>query len=175
MAALPVNNTGRYFIDYQNAVASHTMVVRCSDALSFGQIDAAVTPFLNAISQYVGVSTITSCRYSNKGEAFSNPVASSLVGVSFGSNAVTVEQNAVAMTFVGRDQQGHRARISVFGFRNAFSNFRLTVAESAGVGTAVAALNNPTGVFLAISDTEAVWYQFADIKPNDYWVRRARA
>ena len=175
MAELPINNTGRYFIDYQNAVASHTMIIRCSDTLSFGQIDAAVQPWLSAVGTFVGASTITSCRYSNKGETFSNPQASSLVGVTFGSGTVTVEQNATAMTFVGRDQLGHRARISVFGFKQGFSNYRLTTAESAAIGTAVAALNNPTGVFLAISDTEAVWYQFADIKPNDYWVRRARS
>lgn len=174
MAAIADTFSDSFFIDYTNSVASHTMLVRTELGGTLADLDTDVKAFVDALGTSVAGSLITAVRKRNAGTHISFPVASTLVGYSFGAGSVNPEQNAVALTFVGRTVEGVRARLSVFGYKGDLSAYRLTSGEFSGIGTAVAVLNGSETVFVAKDGLQARWAPYADVKANDYWVRRTR-
>jgi hypothetical protein len=55
------------------------------------------------------------------------------------------------------------------------SNYRVQGGELSGLaGTLSAILNAATNCFYAIDGTKPSWYEYIDVKPDDYWVRKAR-
>ena len=80
----------------------------------------------------------------------------------------------MALNFVGRSSTGRRARWAIFGYKNAYSEFRLTSAESADIATVVDALDASPTRFLAIDGNLPTWYPYANVKAWDYWVGEAR-
>lgn len=174
MAALPENNTDRIFVDYQNAIAQHTLVVRTIPEATFEQLGADILDFLANVGALVANSTVTRTRFSQANTNFSVPVDMNLDGYVFGSGAATLDTNPIAITFVGRSNGGRRARASIFGYTGGASAYRVTTTESAAVAEVVSTLNAQSRAFRAIDFLQPIWYSFADIKPSDYWVRRSR-
>lgn len=174
MAKLPVNNTGVRFVDYANAIATHTFAVRFIAPIDETSFTNDVEAVLLRLNDIVGASTVLGVRQRNQDSNVSFPVASGLVGYNFGTGAVDVDHNPIALTFVGRTINGVRARLSIFGYKGSTSAYRLTSAEFDGIQNAVAALNLAEDIFMAIDQEKPIWYPYADVKPNDYWVRRAR-
>ena len=172
--SLPPDNTICLFIDYQNAISAHTMLVRVVDSFGPTAYVTEVQAFLNALEDIIGASTITGVRRRNKNAHVSFPIGSTLVGTTFGDGPVTMDTNAVALSFVGRTPNGSRAKVSVFGYHGSISAYRLTPTEFGPIGTAVDALQGATDGFIAIDGARPQWYRYADIKANNYWVRRAR-
>lgn len=175
MAPLPFNGTNICFVDYQNSVGQHTMLVRFDENVQNAAVADAINDFLIAVSTLFVTSTIIATRIQVRDTNFSIPVDIGLDGTGFGSGGANPETNASACTFVGRDGGGRRARLSLFGFKAAYSNYRLLSTESADIANAVGVLNSRPGIFLSILHVQPLWYTYADIKANDYWVRRARS
>jgi len=52
-------------------------------------------------------------------------------------------------------------------------DFRITSAENLVIAAAVAALNG-AGFLCGNDDLAGVWYPYANLKYNDYWLRKVR-
>jgi hypothetical protein len=175
MAALPANNTDRYFFHYASAVHSHTLMVRTAVGVAFATVEGAVEEILTTLTGAFIALVGTGVDFQAKGTDFSVPVSSGdWASFSWGSVTANAEIDAIAFNFQGRSAGGHKCRWGVFGYKNANSAYRLTGGEAAGVEDVVAILNSTTGVFLAIDELAPNWYSYANIKPNDYWVKQAR-
>ncbi len=175
MAALPPNNTDRYFFHYENGAGNHTVVVRTALGVAEATVTGALETILTTLSAAWLSSAGTSVDFQAAGTDFSTPVSTGdWASFTWGVGTATPELDAVQFNFQGRSAGGHKCRMGIFGYQNAQSNYRLTGGEAPAVEDSVAILNSTTGVFLAIDGLAPVWYGYANIKPNDYWVGKAR-
>lgn len=88
---------------------------------------------------------------------------------------------AAYIGFVGRSTLGGKARIFQYGTNygsnirtGAFDDWRVTSAEAAVISDAVVRLNETAPALVANDDAVVVWYEYANVKYNDRWVRRMR-
>ena len=174
MAPLPYNSTDIAFVDYSNAIGQHTLQVRTDPAVTFAAIGTSIKALLNALTAEFSLSTVIATRYRNAGAGFAYSVDLGMNAFTWGSAAANPESNATALTFVGRSSGGRRTRVSIFGYKNGLSAYRLLPAESSGVTSALAILRGQPGIYLAVDNQTVIWQSYADVKANDYWVRRAR-
>lgn len=91
-----------------------------------------------------------------------------------------VQSGPVALSFVGRSTAGLRwvlyqygSIIEPGGFADA-QNYRVTSAEETGVLDIVGFLNGESGTFVANDDFPVLVKPYANVKANDYWVRKTR-
>lgn len=176
MAPLDPGNTDRLFLHYQNGVHSHTTMIRTADgadlAVVVGHWIDVVTLLTGAFFASAGLSV----DFQAAGDHFSTPVSGTdWDTATWGSGAATITGDAVGFNFQGRSPGGHKCRVGLFGYKNDVSNWRLTEAEAAAIGTAVGIIQDDTNGFYAIDGTKPTWYGYVNIKFNDYWVRKGRS
>lgn len=175
MAPLSPSNTPRVYYTYQNEVSQHTLVIRlASPDGNLADADAAVGALLSACGNLFGESTIVAVEQSSTGDNIRHPVASDRIGDVFGSGSVTKDTNPISLTFTGRSIGGHKGRLSLFGYKEAISQYRLLPSERTEIATALAALAAAEGAPAAIDGEMMIWHQYANIKPNDHWVKKSR-
>jgi hypothetical protein len=175
MAALPPNSTDRYFFHYANAVNPHTFVIRTGAGIGLSALITAVEAVLAALSPGFAASAGVGIDFQASGTNFSVPQSpGTWNSFTWGSGAADPEVDSVAANFQGRSLGGHKCRWGVFGWSAQKSNYRLTSLEDANVAAAVTVVNNTTGAFVAIDGLAPTWYEYVNIKANDYWVRQAR-
>jgi len=175
MAALPANNTDRYFFHYGTAVHNHTMAIRTATGTPETSVITAVAALVfNATSLFaecVGINADIQLA----GNTFSTPSSDTgWASMTWGSGTATVEQDSQCLNFQGRTFGGHKARLGIFGYKTTLSDYRLTESESAAIAACVVTLNFSTGVFIGIDGLPPNWYGYGNVKANDYWVRQAR-
>lgn len=176
MAPLPFNSTDIVFVDYQQGPRTHTFLVRVADLADITAIEANIADFLTAASPLLFETLILAVRGQNAGSNISFPFpTSTLVGEVYGSGTVSSESVPYNIDFVGRSTGGRRARLDLFGYKGAISDWRRTSAESTDVAAAVAVLNGSTGSFLAIDGQQPFWYPYGNVGANAYWQRQQRA
>jgi len=175
MAPLEPWNTPRVFYHYANSVGSHTLTVRLEDPDGvLADADTLVDAVLTDLSPALYATQILSVEQSASGSNLRFPAASSIVGNSYGSGSATVEGDATPLNFVGKSTGGRLVRFGVFGYAGSFSQFRLTSGENGAIAAAVAELNAAEGAGAAIDGLHAIWKEYANVKPNDHWVKEAR-
>lgn len=174
MAPIVDNITDKYFVDYQTAVRSHSFLVRAIKDSPAQTVANSIAAVLTAMAPLLTQRTITAVRLQSAGTNYSFPLSLDLVGDVYGTGTATPEQDATAATFLGRDAGGRRVKFATFGYKGAISQYRLTSSESADVSNVVAALTSGTISFVTVLGLDPSWYSYADIKVNDYWVRRIR-
>jgi hypothetical protein len=78
--------------------------------------------------------------------------------------------------FVGRDTDGVRVRVAVFGanFTTLGDDYRASASESAFVGDAIAQLTSDAQMFWTVAGNVPVWNNYADIGTNAYWRNKIR-
>jgi len=175
MAALPPNNTDRYFFHYQNAVHNHTVAIRTQDGASEAVLIAAVQAWLTALTGAYHSSAGLGADFQAAGTDFTVPSSNSgWAGITWGSGTANIESDSIALNFQGRSAGGHKVRLGFFGYKNTLSEYRITEAESSTITDVVDILQGTTGCFAAIDGLIPTWYGYANVKANDYWVGRAR-
>jgi len=94
----------------------------------------------------------------------------------YGGSAGVAYQTAQYLDFIGRSSDGRRVRAGVFGctFSEQGDNFRVTPAEQAAVGAALAVLNSDSDYFKSISSFSTVWKNYANCGQNAYWRNKVR-
>jgi len=174
MAPLSPDNTKRIYYTYNNGINDHTVVIRLAGATDIVQADALLGAVLAEIGVFFPETTITLVEESAMGSNIRIPVTSDRLGDSFGSGDATKDVDAQALTFVGKSGGGRLTRLSFFGYFGAISAYRLTGGENAAIADAVTALNTASLAGVAIDGQQVLWANYANIKPNDHWVKRAR-
>jgi len=176
MAPLSPSNTKRFYYTYANSVNPHTFVLRVPDGATTADADALVAQLLSAIGGQFSASLITSVEVSAKDSDFRFPIASARLGDTFGTGSASVESDAIAIGFVGRSTAGRRMRLFLFGWIGGLgANYRISSTEMASVGSAITALGSNPLVPLAIDGFPGTWKSYANVKPNDHWVKAGRS
>ncbi len=174
MAPLSPDNTARVYYTYSNGINEHTMVLRIGVSDDFHDADTLMENLLSAIGGKFHASTFTVVEESAAGSNIRFPVASDRLGDLFGSGAATKDTDAQAATFVGKSSGGRLARLSIFGYKDVISAYRLTAGEDAAVASAIEVLNVADTAGKAIDGLDVLWKGYIDIKPNDHWVTESR-
>lgn len=98
------------------------------------------------------------------------------------SAGVPNSYDAFSLSFVGRSAMGHKARFFVYGCSLAAEipnptgvDFRFRSSEIAAISDCVVRLNETAPSIAANDGNAVIWYEYANGKFNDYWVRQLRA
>ncbi len=175
LTPLPEDNTERWWIIYTNNGTTHRMMARtlvgltaASMSTNFQSIFAALTGTLNA-------TTIVGMEKASKGSGVRNPQTYSGT-TTFGSGTeLDTDGRARALSFVGRSAGGRKSRLFLFGVKAIpEGDYRVDTTESAGVASAVIALNLPAGSFLSIDELKPIWKAYANIGYSDHWIKEYR-
>lgn len=175
MPPSPVNGTKRTKVFYDVGGFEHQFLVRSLSGVSTADIAAAVEEWLTDLTSLFFASEVTAVQEAADGSNFFFPVTSPLIGHTWGSGANDRTGNPMQLNFVGRSNTGKRSRVGLFGYKGAFSDWRLSASESTPITDAVATLNLDNGVFIAIDESVPIWYPYADVGANDYWLKQSRA
>lgn len=177
MAALPQNNTHRFFLDYQVGGDKHTLSVRYGG--TFADYTAAmsmVSDILDELDSSMYLTTVLAARRQASGTDVSLPVAWS-GSSSYGADAMPNERRPYETRWLGRSNDGRRTSFSLYGLKTALSaGFRLTTAASAEIAAvdAILAAAALAGTWVTISGNPPEPYPYVDINFNSYWEGEAR-
>jgi hypothetical protein len=187
MADFAPNFTARYKMRYSTLGHTHTMqwrIARGAGATGLANMILKVAAFLNSLtaSRFTDWTILSATYAPEDSDVFL--AAGTPAGVAAGTAAIpaqAVSESSASMGFVGRSIAGQKARMfmygtlfSVEGIGTAGDNFRVTGAESGAAASAIAILNSSSPSIVASDGNNAVWYNYVNLKYNDYWVRKSR-
>lgn len=177
MAPLPVESTGRLFVDYSTCGEVHTAMVRFGTGGNAGDAMSMLDSFWIAIDPLMYLATIIGARVADLGLTVTYPVTWT-GAADFGSGAGSHYQTANYLDFVGRSIGGRRVRLATFGLIShadtSNSDYRHQATDSAAVAAGLAVLEASTDTPVAIDGASAVWQQYANIGVNAYWRNQIR-
>lgn len=177
MAPLPDNSTARVWVDYNDGVNDHSLMIRYSPsgATVADAMDAAIA-FLEAMDPLLYLIGITGARASAAGSTFSFPVAWT-GAATYGDDTMDPVFAPRETRFLGRDNGGRRVSWSLYGGKyETPENYRLNPLDFAAVASAISAIeaNVVADTFLTINYGDPIVYPYADVNFNSYWERQAR-
>ena len=181
MAALPPENTTRYFVDYTTGRTAHTVMFRSSGGVSDAQADGAINFVLDLLMPVCYTAwSVTGCRKALAGSTVTLPVSMPFTEGLTGELAGTLPEEAEPREhrWVGRGvSSGRTVTFSIYGILQPFTaDYRIDSGEGAipWVASTVAALNAGGGMFVTIASDPAVWYPYVSQNNNSYWETDAR-
>lgn len=175
MPALPPNNTARWFLDYNNGLNDHTMVIRSDGSAGQDEVAEAVGDFFTALDTLIAEITIVGLRVAAEGSNVTIP-ALWTGDPTYGAGALGEIERPQFLSFVGRDIDGRRTRVYVYALAALTENdYRIQAGDSAAVTNALTVLRRGgDGLFLTISGLQPFWNDYANVGLNAYWQRQAR-
>lgn len=175
MAALPVTNTARLFIEYTSAGHEHVAQIRlplgstqANAEAAYAAMAAVMAPFLHTTDRVVGA------RWAAAGSNLSFPItAASVVGTLGGT--LDTDQKPEFISWTGRGGGGRRCRFTIFSVRPnpetvGWRNDNLSSQEAA-VRSALQA--NPVNA-VDISGQTVFWNNYVNYGYNAYFQRKMR-
>lgn len=181
------NYTARVKMRYAVAGATHTMQVRAPASSAPGDLPDfvdKVIAFLNSLQAKMWSDfTILGWTYALADSDIFLPTGpdTGVFGVGDVSTTGRLQAaKALATSFVGRSSAGLRASLFLYGLTwnvisfATVSDFRIFNSEDSDVSAATGILNETAPPFVANDNNEASWYNYANLKYNDYWTRRLR-
>jgi hypothetical protein len=185
MADFAPNYTARYRLHYTVTGKSHTMTWRVASSVTDPTGVASKMELFLADLQEDLYSDFT-CVSADFALADTDiflpaPVPASPAGTASPGDAKETDK-ALSLGFVGRSAAGGKARFFLYGtifgniIRSAPANdWKVVTAEDpAGVGAGIVRLNETSPALVANDDHIVTWYEYANLKYNDRWVRRQR-
>lgn len=173
MAALPPDNTKRFFLTYNVNGRNHTMMVRADGTVGDGSASEEIGAFIEAMEPKLYSTTFVKFEHSAEGSSVRLPSVWS-GPTEWGSGASTPNAPS-AWSFTGKDIAGHKFTLQLFGRSSApTDDWRLSVADDSSIGAAVAALETEEAIFLTINNATPIFNQYANQSMNAYWQRKAR-
>lgn len=184
MADFAPNFTARFRVKYSSLGKSHSMIWRVASSVTDPTgISAKVGLFLDDMAPVLfNDFTVVSADFAAADSDIFLPAPTP----AFGGGDVNVTGSvptdaAVSLSFVGRSTLGNKARMFLYGtsFRDAVTttvgrDWRVTSAENAAVSAAIVRINETAPAIVGNDDAVATFYEYANIKYNDRWVRRMR-
>jgi hypothetical protein len=175
MAPLPQSNTMRWWAVYTANSTQHRLMIRTAPGVTAAQMNTIFTSLFNNLTSALNTINVQNLEFADLGSNVRNTAA--WTGpASFGSGTeVDTDGRARSFSFVGRSQDGRKARVFVFGVK-PFSegDYRVDTSEAVAVANTVTFLNGASGVFLSISGAQPTWKGYANIGFNDHWIKQYR-
>lgn len=177
VTALNPSNTERWFYDYTVGGNQHSLMMRVSDPKSASEAGEMLDLFLTAIAGGLATITTVGLRVALAGSNITNNEGTVGLSATYGTGTQAGIDAPLQVTFTGRSNDGHKARVGMFGWSGqSDESWRMTVLEDADVSAGVTFLQAITssGFFVSISGEPVVWHPYANIGYNDHWVKEAR-
>lgn len=179
------NFTFRYRVRYSVGGRQHTMQVRgvpATTALQAPLFATSVADFLDALQPARWSDfTILNAAYALADSDVFLPTTAPVILAGAGSPATrTPSDNALALSFPCRSSAGLRGILFLYGCSydpsttSVANDFRITSAEDSDISDAIAALTAAVPTLVCNDGSTANWYPYANLKANDYWVRKTR-
>lgn len=175
LAPLLPNNTARYFLDYSVASTSHTLGMRVDPEVTDADAISVLDSFMDVVGAFCYPITVEGLRFQQAGALVSYDVAwTGSAGWGTGTSVPAVA--AQYYDFVGRDTEGRRVRVAVFGAGLVTSggDYRIVDSEAGWVSDALAALTQDAQMFWTIGGEIPVWKQYINCGVNAYWRNKQR-
>lgn len=180
------NFTGRVLCRYSTAGRTHTMLhrfARGGDATAAAGMATKVVAFLNAIKtkRYNDWSVLSWSYCVSDSDVFLP-----LTGItapdagSGGDPDPAVKANGTrAISWIGRSLDGQKHKFFLYGYAVATEggtgvDFKVTAAEDSIIAAGYTALSELSPFHRASDGIQVSWYNYVNVKHNDYWVRRVR-
>jgi hypothetical protein len=175
MPPLPANSTDRYFLDYTVAGFQHTLAMRTDPAIAEADALATLNAFMDVVGPFCYPITVDGARFQATGENVSVDVVWT-GAAGWGTGTPIPANTAQFYDFVGRDAQGHRVRVFVYGAGLVTSggDYRITDSEAGWVSDAYAALVSDNDAWLSIGGLNPVWKTYVNCGPSAYWRNKVR-
>jgi hypothetical protein len=178
------NFTARLRVRYRAALAVHTQTWRYPGVGDGPELNSALTAvgnFYTALgSNMFDDWVVLGCTFATRGSDVFLPTFGIVVAGGVSIPAGNPGIKACAMSAVGRTNAGLRAVVYQYGWGSSISmssegnDFRILPGEDTNWDNAYAALVS-AGSILCGNDGNAInWYPYANLKANDYWVRKVR-
>lgn len=175
MAALPPESTERWFLDYTVSGVEHTWMCRTATGKSASEASSYFTDVLDLFEGALFEWTVTGLRKSAIGSNVSLPQTWGGDTTYGTGTAVSTIQRAHAFSFTGRDEEGHKIRMFLYGVNAPTEgDYRFDTSESAGVDAVVDYLNSVVGGFITIAGNAAVWNAYANSVIPIFWQKKLR-
>jgi hypothetical protein len=177
MAALSLSNTGRLFVDYNDGLNDHTLMLRWVDDFSSVNtaMSVAAAVFSNLATMLYTV-TILGARFADEGTNVTNPITWT-GDATYGTGTMPGANSPRQVMFEGRDSTGRRWKLSVFGCNFATPNdFRLAQEDETEIGDVLAdlAIAFSTGQISSINKRTVDLKQYASVNFNNHFEVVAR-
>lgn len=185
MSDFAPNWTPRYRVRYSTRGGTHTMqfrIARAADPGDFSGMAGKVGSFLEALESLLFTDwTVLSATGALQDSDIFLPAP---VPTGFTPAASTTGESLATKAwetgFIGRSSNGGRGAFFIYGLRqNPITvtppqDFRIFTSENSVFEDAVTALDELSPAFAANDGFAVNWYQYVNVKYNDYWVRRLR-
>ena len=175
--ALPASNTARYYYDYSVYGEQHVLIVRVGPEVSPSDVSLGLDGFLTEFAAGSVLITTVGLRFSEAGSNVTNPVDATGLSSTYGAGSGDPINKPLQATFTGRDGEGHKNRIGMFGWEaQTDTQWRYTTSDSSIVLNCVAALEGlgALGIFLTINGQRPLWHPYMNVGYNDHWVKQER-
>lgn len=177
VTALPPSSTERWYYDYSANGVQHTLIMRVATPQEAIDAATAIHTFLTAIEGNLSEIATIALRVAVGGSNITNLRPTDGLSATYGSTPGTAINVPLQVTFTGKSQDGHKARVGIFGWlAQNDASWRILSGEDADVSAGVTALGDLTaaGFFVSISGAAVVWNEYANIGYNDHWVKERR-
>jgi len=176
MAALPVNNTRRIWLDYSDGINTHSMMWRLHTAGTDAGALTGLHNFLTALAPELYELSIMGARASNVGSNVSFPLAWT-GSATYGTGAMPLLSSPRELRYEGRSISGRRVHTSVFGYSgDTPGNYRIGITPSDTFDDALVVLiaQAALGNYRTIDATSPNMKNYVNIQNNSYWETAAR-
>lgn len=173
MAALPPSNTPRYFMTYNVNGRNHTMGMRADSTVDDAAASTAMGGLLDALEPLLYSSTFVKFEKSAEGSNVRVPAV--WTGPTEWGTGTSTPNAPSAFSFTGKDIEGHKFAVQVFG-RNQAPNddWRVPAVDDSAISDALEQLNDSTFTWLTINNMSPILNAYANQSMNAYWQRNAR-
>jgi hypothetical protein len=186
MPAFAPNWTGRLKVSYFAAQAIHSQTWRyAGPATGSGVSDltTVIQSFYDALTPVMWDDfIINSVTVADVDSSIFLPIANpfTVSGDVVTAGTFEPDNKAEATVFVGRSTGGHPWKMTQYGVAYdslevvTQKNYRILESENPDIAAALAALTAGGGALLANDANPVAIYNYANIKPNDRWVKKVR-
>lgn len=176
MAAHPVTNTGRVWVDYETANAKHSQLWRYSIIADPGLILSAIAEYYAFLDEILYEINILGARHAVQGSNVTLPVAWP-GSASYGTGTEPLGNAPRFISWVGRSIQGARWSMQQYGLELGTPNqYRAEVSSVPQLADAWGHLLDlkDEGILVAIDGNTVQPYAYVNYNYNDHWVGEAR-
>jgi hypothetical protein len=174
MAPIDPANTARLFVDYVFDSTRHTVIFRKQTADTMAALTTWANDWLEDHKALFQSSvSFDGARVALQNSNVTNPTDWTTVTGTGGSGST--DKKPRFGSFVGRDAQGHRTKLTFFGIVYSDDpDYRVYASTEAMVQAAVDDLNSLTAAPGSIVGSKPVWKEYLNLGYNAYWQRQAR-
>lgn len=175
--ALPESNTSRVWVDYNDGVNAHSLMLRFqSIESSAANVALVLMDYLEAMNDDLYLISINGARTAVSGSNVTNPLTWP-GAATYGAGAITLPNVPRQLMFEGRDNLGHRWRLSQFAtLVNTPNNYRIDLESDVPLANAAAVLASALNAhtICSIARLNVVMKGFVSFNYNNHFEAKAR-